>query len=250
MTLAAERDSEVVYPDPTPPVLGGFQGLPARPGFFSQHLGTAAILAVGGYLLGHWLGNWMTSGYDNVQASGVNAVPVTAGLLAGVLGWLLGIGALNYPLAKIVGMEPRPDYESTSWTRYFRYTADHKVVGLQYVIGVLGFLFTGGLLAMAIRTELLSPTSHVFGPGTYISVVSEHGTVMMMMATSVIVGPLGNWLVPLMIGARRTAFPRVEAFSFWVFTAGYLVILSALFYGGFPTGWTGYAPLQTQAGVA
>ena len=52
-----------------------------------------------------------------------------------------------------------------------------------------------------------------------------------------------------MIGARRTAFPRVEAFSFWVFTAGYFVILSALFYGGFPTGWTGYAPLQTQAGV-
>ena len=52
-----------------------------------------------------------------------------------------------------------------------------------------------------------------------------------------------------MIGARRTAFPRVEAFSFWIFTAGYFVILSALFYGGFPTGWTGYAPLQTQAGV-
>ena len=100
---------------------------------------------------------------------------------------------------------------------------------------------------MAIRTELLSPTSHVFGPGTYIAIVSEHGTIMMMMATSVIVGPLGNWLVPLMIGARRTAFPRVEAFSFWIFTAGYLVILSALFYGGFPTGWTGYAPLQTQA---
>ena len=72
---------------------------------------------------------------------------------------------------------------------------------------------------------------------------------MMMMATSVIVGPLGNWLIPLMIGARRTAFPRVEAFSFWIFSAGYFVILSALFYGGFPTGWTGYAPLQTQAGV-
>ena len=51
-----------------------------------------------------------------------------------------------------------------------------------------------------------------------------------------------------MIGARRTAFPRIEAFSFWIFSAGYLVILTALPYGGFPTGWTGYAPLQTQAG--
>jgi hypothetical protein len=45
---------------------------------------------------------------------------VTAGLIAGVIGWLLGIGALNYPLAKMAGMEPRPDYESTSWTRYLR----------------------------------------------------------------------------------------------------------------------------------
>ena len=50
-----------------------------------------------------------------------------------------------------------------------------------------------------------------------------------------------------MIGSRRMAFPRVEAFSFWIFTAGYLVILTALPLGGFPTGWTGYAPLQTQA---
>jgi cytochrome c oxidase subunit 1 len=251
MTLATEREAEteVTYPDPTPPVLGGFQGLPARPGWFSQHLGTAAIGGVLGYLLGHWLGNVVGSGYTNIANSGSNSIAVTGGLLLGVLGWLVGIGALNYPLAKIVGLEPRPDYESTSWTKYLRYTCDHKVVGLQYVIGVLTFFFTGGLLAMGIRTELLSPTTHIFGPGTYIAIVSEHGTIMMMMATSVVVGPLGNWLIPLMIGARRTAFPRVEAFSFWVFSAGYFVILSALFYGGFPTGWTGYAPLQTQAGV-
>ena len=69
---------------------------------------------------------------------------------------------------------------------------------------------------------------------------------MMMMASSVVVGPLGNYLVPLMIGSRRTAFPRVEAASFWLFVAGYFVILTALPLGGFPTGWTGYAPLQTQ----
>src|SRR5450759_2835441 len=190
MTVTAESETEVVYPHPTPPVLGGFQGLPQRPGWLSQHLGTAAIGAVLGYLLGHWLGNVVASGYTNIADSGVNAVAITGGLLLGVFGWLLGIGALNYPLAKMVGLEPRPDYESTSWTRYLRYTADHKVVGLQYVIGVLAFLFTGGLLAMGIRTELLSPSSHLFGPGTYIAIVSEHGTIMMMMATSVIVGPV------------------------------------------------------------
>jgi cytochrome c oxidase subunit 1 len=101
---------------------------------------------------------------------------------------------------------------------------------------------------MAVRTELLSPTGHIFGPGTYIALVGEHGTIMMMMASSVIVGPLGNYLVPLMIGARRVAFPRIEATSFWLFLAGYLVILTALPLGGFPTGWTGYGPLSIQAG--
>jgi hypothetical protein len=83
------------------------------------------------------------------------------------VGWL-GIGALNYPLAKLVGREPLPEVPQQGWTRYFRFTTDHKVVGMQYVIGVITFLFTGGLLAMAIRTELLSPTNHFFGPGTYI----------------------------------------------------------------------------------
>ncbi len=249
MTLSAEREVEVVTPDVTPPRPAGLEGITARPGWLSQHLGTAVIGAVLGYLLGHWLGNVVASGYPVVANSGENTVAVAGGLLLGVVGWLLGIGALNYPLAKLVGTPAPPEYESTSWSRYLRYTPDHKVVGLQYTIGVLVFFFTGGLLAMAIRTELLSPTSHIFGPGTYIAIVSQHGTMMMMMATSVVVGPLGNWLIPLMIGARRTAFPRVEAFSFWIFTAGYLVILSALFYGGFPTGWTGYAPLQTQAGV-
>ena len=165
MTLADERDTEVVYPDPTPPGLGGFQGLPARPGVVQSAPGTAIIGAVLGYLLGHWLGNVVACGYAQVANTGSNSIAVAGGLLLGVLGWFLGIGALNYPLAKIVGMEPRPTTESTSWTRYFRYTADHKVVGLQYLFGVLPFFFTGGLLAMAIRTELLSPPAMCSAPG-------------------------------------------------------------------------------------
>ena len=178
-----------------------------------------------GYLIGHWLGNVIASGYDQVQAMGQNDVAIVLGLSFGVLGWMAGIGALTYPLAKILGYEMSPAPPQRSWVRYFRMTEDHKVVGRQYAVGVLLFLFTGGLLAMLIRTELLSPTSHVFGPGTYIAIVGEHGTIMMMMASSAVVGPLGNWLVPLMIGSRRMAYPRVEAFSFWIFMAGYLVIV-------------------------
>ena len=218
-----------------------------RPGWLGPHAGRALVGAVGGYAFGHWIGNVIASGYSNVQGSGQNDVAIVLGLSIGVAGWLAGAGMLDYPLAKIAGREPLPPAPSKSWTRYFEPALDHKVIGLQYTVVVLLFLFTGGLLAMAIRTELLNPTSHVFGPGTYIAVVSEHGTIMMMMASSIVIGPLGNWLVPLMIGSRRMAFPRVEAFSLWIFAAGYLVILTALPLGGFPTGWTGYAPLQTQS---
>ena len=247
MTISAERPTEGVAAHVAPPAGDSAQVLRSR-GWFSQHLGTAIIAAILGYVFGHWLGNAISGSYSYIANSGQNSIANTLALAFGVLGWLLGIGALNYPLAKLVGKEAGHEGTVDDWTKYFRYSLDHKVVGLQYVVGVLLFMFTGGLLAMAIRTELLSPTTHVFSPDTYIKIVSEHGTIMMMMATSIIVGPLGNYFVPLMIGARKMAFPRIEAFSFWIFVAGYGVIFSALPYGGFPTGWTGYAPLQTQAG--
>ena len=219
-----------------------------RPAWFGQHLGTAIIGAVGGYTLGHLFGNMIAAHYTDIyNANGQNDTAIVLGFALGFVGWMGGIGALNHPLAKLVGRESAPETDRQDWTKYFRFSLNHKTVGKQYVIGVLMFFFTGGLLAMAIRSQLLEPSNRLLGPGTYIAVVSEHGTIMMMMATSVIVGPLGNYLVPLMIGSRRMAFPRIEAFSFWTFAAGYLVILSALPMGGFPTGWTGYAPLQTQA---
>jgi cytochrome c oxidase subunit 1 len=240
--MAAENPTIASAPPPTSPTVH------RRPTWASQSIITALIGAVAGYAFGHWVGNLIGAGYTNINgASGQNDIAICLGLGFGVLGWLLGVGALNYPLAKIVGREPAPEVPRTTVMRYFSYTTDHKVVGIQYFWAVFMFLFTAGLLAMAIRTELLSPTSHIFGPGTYIAVVGEHGTMMMMMASSLVVGPMGNYLVPLMIGSRRTAFPRIEAISFWLFSAGYLVILTALPLGGFPTGWTGYAPLQTHS---
>ncbi len=64
---------------------------------------------VGGYAVGHWLGNLIASGYTNIQGNGQNDVAIVLGLSFGVLGWLAGIGALNYPLAKLVGREPLPE---------------------------------------------------------------------------------------------------------------------------------------------
>ena len=244
MAISTHESVDVGRPGGTPPAGAAVS---RRSAWLGQHMGTAALAAVVGYTIGHYVGSSFANGYEHVAASGQNDVANVLALTLAVVGWLLGSGALNYPMAKLVGREPAPEVEEKGVGRYFRYSLDHKVVAMQYVIAVLLFLFTGGLLAMAVRTELLSPTTHYFGPGTYIAIVSEHGTMMMMMATSVITGPIAGWLLPLMIGSRRMAFPRVEAFSLWTFIAGYMVILTALPFGGFPTGWTGYAPLQTQA---
>ena len=109
------------------------------------------------------------------------------------------------------------------------------------------YFCTAGLFAMAIRTELLSPSYHLFNAGTYLEIVGEHGTMMMMLMSSVVLGPFGNYLVPLMIGSKRVAFPRIEALSFWLTPCAFLILLSSLLFGGFPFGWTGYAPLSIQA---
>ncbi len=131
--------------------------------------------------------------------------------------------------------------------RYFRLCTDHKVVAMQYMVGIGFFFAIGGLNAMLIRTELLQPNTHVFGPNQYLTLVGLHGSMMMGMMTSSILGPFANWLVPLMIGSRRMAFPRIEAFTFWILMAAGVVLLTTIFLGGFQTGWTGYEPLGAQS---
>ena len=93
----------------------------------------------------------------------------------------------------------------------------------------------------------MTPHSQVFPAGTYLTLVGMHGTMMMGMMTSGILGPFANYLIPIMIGARRMAFPRIEALTFWLLMAAGVVLTTTIFFGGFPTGWTGYAPLSTQA---
>jgi cytochrome c oxidase subunit 1 len=86
----------------------------------------------------------------------------------------------------------------------------------------------------------------VFGANQYLTLVGMHGTMMMGMMTSGILGPFANWVVPLMIGARRMAFPRIEAFTFWLLMAAGVILVTTIFFGGFQTGWTGYQPLGAQ----
>ena len=221
---------------------------------------SAVVLAAVGYYVGWWLGHQVNApSLDYRGDTGQNDVALFLAYILGVAGFLAGLGFFNYPLSRMAGrpasvheLEEHGSEGTTatgSWTRYLGFSTDHKVVGLQYLIGIGFFIFFGGVNAMLIRFELLRPEPNVFPAGQYLTLVGLHGTMMMGMMTSGILGPFGSYFLPLMIGARRLAFPRIEAFTFWLLMAGGVILSSTVFYGGFPTGWTGYAPLNDQANM-
>ncbi|HEX3510725.1 MAG TPA: cbb3-type cytochrome c oxidase subunit I, partial [Solirubrobacteraceae bacterium] len=210
---------------------------------------TALALGVGGYYLGWFIGHAINGKSFEFRAkTDENDLSLLLAYFFGVAGFLIGLGFANYPIARMLGRPPSlREKEKEGIGRYFGLCTDHKVVGMQYMVGIGLFFFIGGLNAMLIRTELLHPTPTVVGPDTYIALVGEHGTMMMGMMTSGILGPFANYLVPIMIGARRMAFPRIEALTFWLLMAAGFILVSTIFFGGFPTGWTGYEPLNDQA---
>ncbi len=211
---------------------------------------TAVVLGVGGYYLGWFIGHQVNGGksFEFQNAVDENDVALLLAYFFGVIGFLIGLGFANYPFSRLLG---RPaslrEKEDEGIGRYFGLCTDHKVVGIQYLVGIGLFFFVGGLNAMLIRTELLHSNPTFVGPNQYLSLVGMHGTMMMGMMTSGILGPFANYFVPIMIGARRMAFPRIEALTFWLLMAAGFILVSTIFFGGFPTGWTGYEPLNDQA---
>ena len=245
--MAIETQPERAEPTGRGPEVAG-----ARPWWLRPGVHTGVIGAAIGYLFGHWLGDFLGGDYARSSLADTNDVAIVLGYAFGVIGWLAGLGVFN-DLGQLMIGKPLPEEprlhgaELPGLVKYFRYTLDHKVVGIQYLFGMIGYFLTGGLFAMAIRSELLSPTYHLLGPEQYLMVVGEHGTMMMMMMSSVILGPFGQYFGPLLIGSKHVAFPRLEALGFWLTPAAYVILLSAVLMGGFPTGWTGYEPLATQA---
>ncbi len=226
---------------------------PVRPlwrRLFGFNLLLAVVLGVGGYYLGWWIGHLVTEGksFASTLKTNENDTALLLAYFFGVAGFLIGLGFANYPFSRLLG---RPaslrEKEGEGIGRYFGLCTDHKVVGIQYLVGIGVFIFVGGLNAMLIRTELLQNTPQFVGANQYLSLVGMHGTMMMGMMTSGILGPFANYFVPIMIGARRMAFPRIEALTFWLLMAAGFILVSTIFFGGFPTGWTGYEPLNDQA---
>jgi len=227
--------------------------IPARAPLWRRLIGfnllTAVVLGIGGYYLGWFIGHQISSPtFVYEEATNENDVALLLAYLFGVAGFLIGMGFANYPVMRVLGRPPSlREKEEQGISRYFGLCTDHKVVGIQYLVGIGVFFFIGGLNAMLIRTELLHTTPTVVGPNQYLSLVGMHGTMMMGMMTSAILGPFANYFVPIMIGARRMAFPRIESLTFWLLMAAGFILVSTIFFGGFPTGWTGYEPLNDQA---
>src|SRR6266478_6545704 len=179
---------------------------------------------------------------------------VTVAVYTGwVLFFFIGIGAFNgifkWAFAR---REPTPAEElqlagkDQGLWRYFRFTTDHKVVGMQYLATVFVLFFCGAMGAFMIRLEQSRPGAIFFNPSTYNTIVGMHGILMIATTIIMVSGPFGNFILPIMIGARDMAFPRLNALSYWLLFTAIPIFLSTLFLGGFPTGWTGYAPLAVQ----
>ena len=214
---------------------------------------TGVVLGIVGFYVGWWIGHFVSNGRSlNYLTAGSDQADISlfVAYFTGVIGFLVGLGFANYPIQRMLGKPASlREKETEGIGRYFSLCTDHKVVGIQYLIGIGAFIFIGGLNAMLIRFELLRPQHLVWNGNNYLTLVGLHGTMMMGMMTSGILGPFANYLVPIMIGARRMAFPRIEALTFWLLMAGGAILMTALAFGGFPTGWTGYAPLSEQANM-
>jgi cytochrome c oxidase subunit I len=132
-------------------------------------------------------------------------------------------------------------------------STDHKRIGLLYIWTSLAFFALGGLLALLIRTELLTPTpTDVVSRDTYNELFTMHGLTMVFLVIVPILAGFGNYVVPLMIGAADMAFPRLNAFSYWTFVMGGVVFNASWFApgGAADTGWYLYPPYAIRSGHA
>ncbi|TIT53140.1 MAG: cytochrome ubiquinol oxidase subunit I, partial [Mesorhizobium sp.] len=123
-------------------------------------------------------------------------------------------------------------------------TVDHKIIGRRYVTTAFVFLALGGVLSLLIRLQLAQPEARFIGPDRYNQIFTMHGTNMMFLFAVPVMQAMAIYLVPLMVGTRNIAFPRLNAFSYWVYLAGGLLLWIAFAVDTGPdVGWFAYVPL-------
>lgn len=123
---------------------------------------------------------------------------------------------------------------------------DHKRVAILYLVGVTAFFLVGGLLALLMRAEMLTPESSLFSADIYNRIFTMHGLIMVFLfLLPALPGVLGNFLVPMMVGARNVAFPRLNAAGWYAYMLGGFLLLTAALRGGVDTTWTFLPPFAT-----
>jgi cytochrome c oxidase subunit I len=128
-------------------------------------------------------------------------------------------------------------------------TTDHKKIGIMYMVTAFFFFLVGGTDALLIRTQLAQPDGKVLSPEVYNQVFTMHAVTMIFLFIMPMLTGLGNYVVPLMIGARDMAFPRLNAFGYWVVLFAGLFLTSSFLFGAAPNaGWFAYAPLTELSG--
>ena len=157
----------------------------------------------------------------------------------------LEAGDVEQTAERPLGALTRPQ-GSTGWKSWL-FTVDHKRIGILYGAAGLVFFVIGGIYALFVRLQLAVPDNNVLSAETYNQVFTMHGVVMIFLAAIPLAAAFANYLIPLQIGARDVAFPRLNAFSFWVFLFGGLFLVSSMFIGGWwenapDGGWFAYAP--------
>jgi cytochrome c oxidase subunit 1 len=126
-------------------------------------------------------------------------------------------------------------------------TVDHKKIGILYGATAFAFFLIGGLEALLLRIQLGTAENTFLTPEAYNQLFTMHGTTMIFLAIMPLSAMFFNYLIPLMIGARDVAFPRLNAFSYWVFLFGGLFLNASFLFGAAPNGgWFGYANLTSR----
>jgi len=125
-------------------------------------------------------------------------------------------------------------------------TTDHKVIGMLYLVTSMAFFFIGGSMAMLIRGELARPGMQFLSNEQYNQLFTMHGTIMLLLYATPILFAFANLVLPLQIGSPDVAFPRLNAFSYWAFLFGGLIVLSGFLTpgGAADFGWFAYTPLS------
>nr|WP_246602858.1 cytochrome c oxidase subunit I [Sporosarcina aquimarina] len=127
-------------------------------------------------------------------------------------------------------------------------TVDHKKIGILYLLGGLFFFVLGGIEAMIIRLQLMTPNNDLVSAGLFNDLITMHGTTMIFLAAMPILFGFMNAIVPLQIGARDVAFPFINSLGFWMFAFGGLFLNISWLFGEVPdAGWTSYASLSLHS---